>query len=139
MNADGFDFAKERRPWVRTFEPEFYQQLFRLRGIAFTGTLKAPRFIGKLTNDLVYDRLAPGVREELNRLNPTNDKGQQKHKNFQWLSQQVGYQKLKQHLASVTVLMKVCDDWGIFKKHLDRALPGQEASPLFDPPSGAKQ
>jgi hypothetical protein len=126
--------AKELRPWVRTFEPEFYQELFRLKGIEFKGTLKAPRFIGKLTNDLIYDRLAPGVREELNRINPTNEKGQRKHKNFQWLTQHVGYQKLKQHLASVTVLMKVFDDWDVFKKNLDRALPKQDSAPLFDPP-----
>lgn len=127
--------AKELRPWVRTFEPEFYQELFRLKGIEFKGTLKAPRFIGNLTNDLIYDRLAPGVREELNRINPSNEKGQRKHKNFQWLSQHVGYQKLKQHLASVTVLMKVFDDWETFKKKLDYALPRQDAAPLFDPPN----
>jgi ribosomal protein S25 len=129
--------AKELRPWVRTFEPDFYQELFRLKGIQFKGTLKAPRYIGKLTNDLVYDRLAPGVREELNRINPTNEKGQRKHKNFQWLTQHVGYQKLKQHLASVTVLMKVFDDWEVFKKNLDKVLPRQDAAPLFDPPSKA--
>lgn len=125
--------AKELRPYIRTFEAEFYQELFRLRGIEFKGTLKAPRYIGGLTNDLVYDRLAPGVREELNRINPTNEKGQRKHKNFQWLSQQVGYQKLKQHLAAVTVLMKVNNNWDAFKKHLDKALPPQRALPLFDP------
>jgi hypothetical protein len=124
--------AKELRPWVRTFEPDFYKELFRLKGIEFKGTVKAPRYIGKVTNDLVYDRLAPGVREELNRINPSNEKGQRKHKNFQWLSQQVGYQRLKQHLASVTVLMKVFDDWDIFKKNLDKALPRQDAAPLFD-------
>jgi hypothetical protein len=127
--------AKELRPWVRTFEPEFYQELFRLRGIQFTGTLKAPRFIGKLTNDLVYDRLAPGVREELNRINPSNEKGQRRHKNFQWLTNHLGYQKLKQHLAAITVLMKVFDEWDAFKKSLDRALPKQLAAPLFDPPA----
>ncbi|MDB5320109.1 MAG: hypothetical protein JWN40_1740 [Phycisphaerales bacterium] len=124
--------AKELRPWVRTFEPEFYQQLFRLKGIEFKGTLKAPRFIGKVTNDLVYDRLAPGVREELNRINPTNDKGQRKHKNFQWLTQNLGYQKLKEHLKALTVLMSVFDDWETFKKKLDKALPRQDACPLFD-------
>lgn len=130
--------AKELRPWVRTFEPDFYQELFRLKGIEFKGTLQAPRYIGKLTNDLVYDRLAPGVREELNRINPTNEKGQRKHKNFQWLTQHVGYQKLKQHLASVTVLMKVFDDWETFKKKLDKALPVQRALPLFEPEEKAE-
>jgi hypothetical protein len=124
--------AKELRPYVRTFEPEFYKELFRLQGIEFKGTVKAPRYIGKLTNDLIYDRLAPGVREELNRINPNNERGQRKHKNFQWLTQNFGYQKLKQHLAAVTVLMKVFDDWNTFKKSLDKALPRQDEMPLFD-------
>lgn len=127
--------AKELRPYIPTFEPDFYKEMFRLKGIEFKGTLKAPRYIGKVTNDLVYDRLAPGIREELNRINPNNEKGQRKHKNFQWLTQQIGYQRLKQHLAAVTVLMKVFDDWDVFKKNLDRALPRQDAAPLFDPPS----
>jgi hypothetical protein len=129
--------AKELRPWVRTFEPEFYQELFRLRGLEFNGTLKVPRYLGKLTNDLVYDRLAPGVREELNRINPTNERGQRKHKNFQWLTQHIGYQKLKQHLLAVTVLMKIFDDWNLFKKALDKALPRQDEYPLFDQPKEA--
>jgi len=126
--------AKELAPWVRTFEPEFYQEMFRLRGIPFTGTVKRPQYIGKITNDIVYDRLAPGVRAELDRINPTNEKGQRKHKNFQWLTQHVGYQKLKQHLTAVTVLMKVFNDWDTFKANLDKALPKRVAAPLFDSP-----
>src|SRR6476620_10627358 len=73
----------------------------------------------------------------LNRINPTNEKGQRKHKQFQWLTQQVGYQKLLQHLTAVTALMKAFDDWDTFKQKLDRALPIQAAAPLFDPPSDA--
>jgi hypothetical protein len=126
--------AKELRPWMRTFQPEFYQELFRLKGLEFTGKVRGPRHLAQATNDLVYRRLAPGVMEELNRINPTNEKGQRKHKQFQWLTQQVGYQKLLQHLTAVTALMKVFDDWSTFKAKLDRALPVQTAAPLFDKP-----
>lgn len=129
--------AKELRPWVRTFQPEFYRELFRLKGIEFTGTLRGPRHIAQATNDIVYRRLAPGVLDELNRLNPTNEKGQRRHKHFQWLTQQVGYQKLLQHLAAVTALMRVFDDFDAFRKALDRALPAQTPAPLFDPPKDA--
>lgn len=131
--------AKELRPWVRTFQPEFYQELFRLKGIEFNGTLKAPRYIGNVTNDLVYRRLAPGVVDELNRINPRNEKGQRKHKHFQWLTEHVGYQKLLQHLAAVTALMKVFDDFETFKKAVDKALPVQDAAPLFEQARAGKR
>lgn len=124
--------AKELRPWARTFQPEFYEELLRLRGLRFDGTLKQPRYIGTLTDNIVYKRLAPGVRDELKRINPANAKGQRRHKHFQWLTQQVGYQKLQQHLAAVTALMKVFDDYDSFISALDRALPVQTTAPLFD-------
>src|SRR5262249_22520422 len=56
--------AKELQPWVRTFPTDFYQEMFRLRGVKFpTETPQKPRYFGLLTNDIVYDRLAPGVLE----------------------------------------------------------------------------
>lgn len=127
--------AKELRPWARTFQPEFYQELLRLRGLTFDGSLRQPRYVGNLTNDIVYRRLAPGVLDELKRINPANDKGQRRHKHFQWLSQHTGYQKLLQHLAAVTALMKIFDTYDDFKKALDKALPPQIPMPLFDQPA----
>src|SRR6185437_14345846 len=62
--------AKELRKWVQTFPPEFYKELFRLRHLPYNGTVKSPRYIGRLTNDIVYSRLAPGVLEELKRVTP---------------------------------------------------------------------
>src|SRR5207248_2037681 len=57
--------AKELRPWVRTFPTEFYKEMFRLRKIPYREDVKRPQYIGVLTNDLVYSRLAPGVLDEL--------------------------------------------------------------------------
>jgi hypothetical protein len=124
--------AKELQPYAPTFRADFYQNLLRLRKMTFNGSLQHPRYIGKLTNDLVYRRLAPGVLEELRRINPPNERGQRKHKHFQWLTQQIGYQKLLQHLAAVTALMRVFDDYDDFKKAIDKALPVQLPMPLFD-------
>ncbi|MGD0909597.1 MAG: P63C domain-containing protein, partial [Candidatus Acidiferrales bacterium] len=55
--------AKELRPWVRTFPTDFYKEMFRLRQIPYRSDVKRPQYIGVLTNDLVYARLAPGVLE----------------------------------------------------------------------------
>ena len=65
--------AKERRPWTRTFPYEFHQEIFRLKRWPMPSdgkSIKGPRVIGRYTNDLVYDRIAPGVVEELRRINP---------------------------------------------------------------------
>ena len=76
--------------------------MFRLRDMEYpTDTVQRPRYFGLLTNDIVYDRLAPGVAEELKKANPKNEKGRRKHKNFQWLTTNVGYPKLREHLGAV--------------------------------------
>ena len=79
--------ATELRKWLKTFPPEFYKQMFRLKQWSYDPeSVKEPRFIGRLTDDIVYQRLAPAVRDELRRLNPTNEKGRRKYKHHQWLT-----------------------------------------------------
>ncbi|MGA7565156.1 MAG: P63C domain-containing protein, partial [Terriglobales bacterium] len=111
--------AKELRKWVSTFPVDYYKELFRLRGWKFPqlpkDQRKRPVIVGKITNDVVYDRLAPGVRSELYRLTPRDEKGRLKHKLFQRLTHDVGHPKLREHLASVTTLMKASDSWDQFK------------------------
>jgi hypothetical protein len=123
--------AKELRKWVRSFPPDFYKEMFRLRGLPYDGSVKRPAYIGHLTNDLVYSRLAPGVLNELRAKNPANTDGRRKHKHHQWLSEDVGHPKLQQHLASVVALMKATDDWDSFKRLLDRALKPYTKLPLL--------
>jgi len=115
--------AKELQPWVKTFPTDFYEQLFRLRGLDYQkDTPKRPQYFGVLTNDIVYRRLAPGVLEELKRVSKGDD-GRPKHKLFQKLTQNVGYPKLREHLGSVVTLMKLSSKYSEFKTHLDRIHP----------------
>ncbi|MHC4398002.1 MAG: P63C domain-containing protein, partial [Planctomycetota bacterium] len=73
--------AKELFKWVKTFPDEFYQQLFRLRGWRYSSqSIKRPAVVGKLTNNLIYERIAPGVLEELRDKNPKTPKGTRKHR-----------------------------------------------------------
>jgi hypothetical protein len=119
--------TKELRKWVSTFPADYYKELFRLRGWAFPklpqDQQKRPIMVGKITNDIVYARLAPGVRAELHRLTPRDDKGRLKHKLFRHLTDHVGHPKLREHLASVVALMKASDDWDQFTRAINRALP----------------
>lgn len=125
--------AKELRKWVRTFPGEFYKELFRLRKLPYNGTVKRPQYIGHLTNDLIYARLAPGVLEELRRVTPRNEKGRLKAHLHRRLTEEIGHPKLLQHLAAITALMRACDSWDQFKRLVDKAFRKQAPLPLFDP------
>ncbi|HWF37344.1 MAG TPA: P63C domain-containing protein [Candidatus Acidoferrales bacterium] len=124
--------AKELRPWVQTFSPEFYKEMFRLRNIPYRADVKRPQYIGVLTNDLVYSRLAPGVLDELRKKTPRDEKGRLKTHLHRRLTEDVGHPKLQQHLSAVTALMKASDSWEQFKPMVDRALPKYKRLPLFD-------
>lgn len=128
--------AKELAKWNRTFEDDFYLEMFRLRGWQFReDAIKRklrPMIVGRITRDIVYERLAPGVLTELERLNPKDDRGRRKHKLFQRLTEDFGHPRLKEHLKAVTVLMRSFDGWGDFYRALNRSLPKQVQMPLFD-------
>jgi hypothetical protein len=116
--------TKELQPWIKTFPSDFYQEMFRLRQLPYpTTTVKRPQYFGVLTNNIVYDRLAPGVRDELQRGVPRNEAGRPTAKYFQKLTQNTGYPKLREHLGSVVTLMKLSDSWKDFMHKVDKLHP----------------
>lgn len=118
--------GKELAKWAKTFPEDFYQQIFRLRGWGYTqGSSKRPMLMAKLTADLVYSRLAPGVLEELRRLSPKDEKGRRKTKLFQRLTVDTGHPALKDHIAGLTFLAKSHreSEWGTFYDAVNRAAP----------------
>jgi hypothetical protein len=127
--------SNELRKWVKTFPDEFYFQVCRLKNwrISEIPSHRTLAF-GKITNDLVYERLAPNLLQRLKRITPKNEKGRPKHKYFQRLTEDVGDPRLREHLASEITLMRVFDDgcWDDFYKAANRALPKQVYLPLFD-------
>lgn len=115
---------KELRTWVRTFPPEYFEELCRLRGIAYPPPgMKLPPYFGHLTNNIVYDRLAPGVKDELKRVTERSPSGRHKHKLFQHLTDDIGNPKLREHLGKVTALMKISPDYDTFEGYLRRVVP----------------
>jgi hypothetical protein len=117
--------SEELRKWAKTFPDEFYKQMFRLRKWEFkpSSVRKRPGVVGKYTNNIVYDRLAPGILDELKKKNPKLPTGGRKHKHFQWLTEDIGDPRLREHLASVITLMRASSEWTQFMRMLDRALP----------------
>jgi len=115
---------RELQAWVQTFPNDFYKEIFRLRGLDYPrATVQRPQYFGHLTNDIVYKRLAPGVLDELKRVQRRDDVGRRKDKLFQRLTSNIGYPKLREHLGSVVTIMKLSSDWSDFKEKLDRIHP----------------
>ncbi len=118
----------EQAKWAKRFPDEFYKEIFRLRGWPWQGMkINRPSVVGHYTNDIVWDRLAPGVREELERLNPKTEKGARRAKHHQWLTYDIGNPALQKHLNGVIVLMKSViqakGGWDEFKRRLQRVFP----------------
>ena len=123
--------AKELQPYVSTFKNDFYEHLFRLRGLDYrVDTPKRPQYFGWLTTDIVYRRLAPGVLAELKKIVVRNEDGRPKHKFFQRLTQNRGYPSLREHLGAVTAIMRLSYDYPEFIDKLDRLYPRYGQLPL---------
>jgi hypothetical protein len=115
---------KEFAAWAKRFPDEFYQQIFRLRGWEWKGMkVNRPQVVAHYTNDLVWERLMPGILDQLRAKNPKNEKGNRKGKHHQLLTDDVGHPALAQHLFAVITLMRTENNWDDFKKRIDVALP----------------
>ena len=115
--------SKEFQPWTRTFPYVFYEQIFRLKGWGSAEGVNPPSVVGHYTNDLVYERIAPGVLEELRRQNPTLPQGWRRNRHHQWFTPEYGHPRLKEHLEGVTALMRAAASWTAFKRNVDRVYP----------------
>ena len=116
--------AKELAAWAKRFPDDFYQEMFRLKNWQWRGmSINRPKYVGKLTKDIVYSRLAPGVLQELEAKNPVDERGHRKSKHHQWLTEDIGHKALAQHLHAVLAFMRISQSWDQFYAMLNRAFP----------------
>ncbi|MGC2160496.1 MAG: P63C domain-containing protein [Silvibacterium sp.] len=120
--------AKELAAWVKTFPDEFYQNIYKLKNWPWPGMSKNRySVVAHYTNDLVYERLAPGLRAELEKKNPRDEKGRRAVKNFQWLTSEIGHPMLAQHLYSLMMFQRLAISngfgWKRFLKMIDQVHP----------------
>jgi hypothetical protein len=116
----------ELRQWVKTFPDEFFEQIYRLNGWDFRpGTTRRTPQVGKLINFLVYDRLPPGVHDELRRLNPRTSKGYRVHKHHQFLAN-TGNEHLDRQISHVMLLMRIARTKAEFDDLFERAFPSPQ-------------
>ena len=117
--------SPELLPWAKRFEPNFYKEICRLKGWIYSpmNPMKGPRLIGKITNQIVYEKLPPGVLEELREKNPVVSNKRRKYKHHQFLTEDIGNPHLEKHIASVTTLMRISSNWKSFERMLEKAFP----------------
>lgn len=116
--------SKEFAIWAKRFPDNFYKEIFRLRGWKWKGmSVNKPQLIGKYTNDLVYNRLAPGILEELKQKNPKDSLNRRKVCHHQFLTDDIGHPKLEKHIHGILMLMGVSENWEDFMKKVNLVIP----------------
>ena len=125
--------SKELAAWVKRFPDEFYENIYKLHKWQWTGMQKNRySVVGKYTRDLVYERLAPTLLQELEKRSPKDETGNRKNKLHQWLTDGVGHPMLAQHLHSLVMFQRlaIASGYGYqrFVKMVDQAMPKRHAN-----------
>lgn len=125
--------AKEWRSYVAAFPITFFKELCRLKNVVFREDMKLPRYFGHHVNDLVWDRLAPGVKDELRAKNPPDESGRRKRRHHQWLTEGIGHPKLLHHLGILEGLARghKDGDFEAYRRQVDAILPSYSKTPLL--------
>lgn len=116
--------ASELQPYLKTFPPDYYKELFRLYGYEYPPKDKRPQwrpaYFGKITNNVIYSRLAPEILPELKKAASKAEKTTKLH---QWLTSDIGHPKLREHLASIVTLLKISKTKEDFYSMVDKVHP----------------
>lgn len=116
--------TKELQPWRKQFPDEYYRRIFELNDWPYDpGSVRRPGVIGAWTNDIIYDRLGPGLKEQLHDYAGRDEEGRLKHHLHRYLTSGHGLPELQSHMAGVVALMKAATNWRQFKEMLQRAFP----------------
>ncbi|WP_375461451.1 P63C domain-containing protein [uncultured Enterovirga sp.] len=119
---------RELAAWAKKFPDEFYINIYRLKGWVWPGMSKNRySVVANYTTNLIYDRLGPGITEELIQKTPKNDKGYRPNKLHQWLSDDIGDPMLATHMHSILMFQRLAIangyGWKRFLHMVDQVLP----------------
>jgi hypothetical protein len=124
--------------WAKKFPDEFYENIYKLKRWPWPGMSKN-RFsvVAHYTRDLVYERLAPGLLQELEKRSPIDEEtGERENKLHQWLNEEIGDPMLAQHLYSLMMFQRLAlangYGWNRFLRMVDKVHP-KKGSTLFLP------
>ena len=138
--------------WQKHFPIEYYEEIYRLNGDSDKfdpRNTRHPSWIGNFTNKYVYGVFPDEVMKEIRTKNPVNESPRglayRGHKNFQFLSTNVGIPQLDQHLSKLVGVMALSDNMRdfdnkfnkVFAKEIERKAFQDDlkngVTPLFEP------
>lgn len=116
---------EEKGKWVRTFPPEFFESIFKMKGWTWKeASTKKPQVVGHYINNYVYSRLAPKILDELRERAPKDEKGNRKGKFPQWINPEFGHPILKERLTILTAFARASGfNWNNWERMVNRAFP----------------
>ena len=119
---------KELAAWTKKFPDEFYENILKLKNWVWPGMSKNRNsVVGHYTNDLVFERIAPGLVRELQSKTPKDECGHRRDRMHQWLTEDVGDPMLAQHLHSLMMFQRLAIangySWARFIHMVDQVLP----------------
>ncbi|WP_324750561.1 P63C domain-containing protein [Sphingomonas sp. LY54] len=130
-------------PWTKRFPDAFYEQLHRVWGWPYQpGNNSRNAYIGKLTNELIYEQLPPGVLDELKKKSPKNAQtGRRRTTLHQGLTEDVGHPSLQSQISATTTLLRATPSGkrDFFKKLFYQAFPPRQGRLFEDPPADAEK
>jgi P63C domain-containing protein len=128
--------SPELMPYTSRFPQNFYFELHRVRGWKYApGSNKRNHYIGRLTNELIYKQLPPGVLDELRNKNPVvSEKRRRKHKHYQFLTEEIGDPHLGKQIDAITTLLSVSDNWSEFVRLFSKKFKPREPDLFSIPP-----
>ena len=121
------DFLK----WQARFPRKYYQELYRLYDWDYDPlSMKHPKYLGKFTNEYVYEHLPEGVLKELREKNPKNEKGNRVKRHHQFLTGEIGVPHLEKHITKLVTIMELSDNADHFKENFIRVFKNIEQMKL---------
>lgn len=125
--------SDEKLAWAKMFPDEYYKHLFRLWGWSYSPmSVKRPKLVGKLTNQLVYEKLPKGVLDKLREVNPVKNQNTYRRgaAHFQYLSAELGQPDLRDHILQLIAIMRVSPNKDVFLRNFARAFPSPDGEQL---------
>ena len=117
--------GKELAKWAKRFPDEFYKEIFRLRGWNYDPkSSKRPMYMARITIDLVFDRIGPGLTKELQeRRQEIFEATGKRGKLHQVMTPDVGHPALQHHMSGLIFLTKAFKEWEPFYEAVETVAP----------------
>lgn len=114
--------SEELLPWTMKFPHVFFKQAYRLLGWQYApNQCRHPGYLERFINKYIYEKMPPGVLNELQNKNPVTEKGHRAYQHHRFLTENIGHDHLDKHIQSVITLMKISDDKAQFDSLFNKA------------------